>query len=192
MGSRTIYVPKISAAKPKLKIEVVSLSELQAGAEEAMQYCQLCWHIHPCIRASANQTFCVLQFYANELKVAKSNPPLYLPAAKLRWRFTIYMVVCTQCRILLEKLPLLKLCERSELFNIIWLFHSFSPTRLLVQQNQKVRLKNLKHDSSILSPKSGRNDHILGKIRHCVVRAKYIVGSYFATEDEEVGRTQRK
>ena len=97
-----------------------------------MQYCQLCWHIHPCIRASANQTFCVLQFYANELKVAKSNPPLYLPAAKLRWRFTIYMVVCTQCRILLEKLPLLKLCERSELFNIIWLFHSFSPTRLLV------------------------------------------------------------
>ena len=97
MGSRTIYVPKISAAKPKLKIEVVSLSELQAGAEEAMQYCQLCWHIHPCIRASANQTFCVLQFYANELKVAKSNPPPYRTyqqqqPGKLRWRFTIYMV----------------------------------------------------------------------------------------------------
>ena len=38
----------------------------------------------------------------------------------------------------------------------------------------------------------GENDHIWGKIRHCVVRAKYKVVSYFATEDEEVGRTQRK
>ena len=42
-----------------------------------------------------NQTFCVLQFYANELKVAKSNPPLYRTyqqqPGKLRWRFTIYM-----------------------------------------------------------------------------------------------------
>ena len=143
MGSRTIYVPKISAAKPKLKIEVVSLSELQAGAEEAMQYCQLCWHIHPCIRASANQTFCVLQFYANELKVAKSNPPLYLPAAKLRWRFTIYMVVCTQCRILLEKLPLLELCERerSELVNISQFFHSFSQTRLLTGELSQAKSK---------------------------------------------------
>ena len=141
MGSRTIYVPKISAAKPKLKIEVVSLSELQAGAEEAMQYCQLCWHIHPCIRASANQTFCVLQFYANELKVAKSNPPLYLPAAKLRWRFTIYMVVCTQCRILLKKLPLLELCERSELLNISQLLHSFSQTRLLAVELSQAKAK---------------------------------------------------
>ena len=53
LKSRTIYldIQYISSAEPKLKIEVVSLSELQSAGEhqeeEAMQYCQLCWHIHP-------------------------------------------------------------------------------------------------------------------------------------------------
>ena len=59
-----------------------------------------------------------------------------------------------------EILPLLKLCERSELVNISQLFHPFSPTRLLAvglkSSKTKVRLKNLKNDSSILSRKAGQ------------------------------------
>ena len=40
----------------------------------------------------------------------------------------------TQCRILPEILPLLKLCERSELVNISQLFHTFSQTKLLTEE----------------------------------------------------------
>ena len=70
------------------------------------------------------------------------------------------------CRILPEILPLLKLCERSELVNISQLFHSFSQTRLLIvelsQAKPKVRLKNLKNDSSISSRKVGQKRQYLG------------------------------
>ena len=47
----------------------------------------------------------------------------------------------TQCRILPEILPLLKLCERSELVNISQLFHSFSQTRLLIGELSQAKSK---------------------------------------------------
>ena len=66
-----------------------------------------------------------------------------------------------------EILPLLKLCERSELVNISQLFHAVSQIRLLAGEKMssktKVRLKNLKNDSSISSRKTGQKCPYFGK-----------------------------
>ena len=47
----------------------------------------------------------------------------------------------TQCRILPEILPLLKLYERSEFVNIFHLFDAFSQPRLLLVELSQAKLK---------------------------------------------------
>ena len=70
------------------------------------------------------------------------------------------LFVTTQCRILTEILSLVKLCERSELVYISQLFSFIFPnltsSRRIELSKTKVRLKNLKNDSSILSRKVGQ------------------------------------
>ena len=52
-----------------------------------------------------------------------------------------YFSTYAQCQILPEIVPLLKMCERSELVNISQLFHSFSQTRLQVVELSQAKPK---------------------------------------------------
>ena len=72
--------------------------------------------------------------------------------------FSEYINICAQCRIAMQ-FVIFKLCERSELVNISQLFHSFSQTRLLVQQSLEV------YDTQTVRIRSIRMDFLLPKIR---------------------------
>ena len=103
----------------------------------------------------------------------------YWKIFKIRWNFTKKgNFSATQCRILSEILPLLRLCERSELVDIAQLFHSFSQTRLLAldfgQAKPKLDWKTWKNTRQFCREKQGKNDHILGKNRHCVCMGRWM------------------